>query len=615
MEHVFMVGHSQVREAIGNQFNLTILEPNGITLLSTIKKAASSLGIGNHIHAGYLIVIEFNGRMPNGAAKRYNQVFYYGAIITDFTFKVDEGGSRYHIAMVEQFANGYRYTTNQVRSQITIVAETVGEFFEKFEDSMNASLLDLWATNPVANQYPAQVRFEFDDSAAGWKNWRFQVLDNPFSVGTANFIGLPEGSPKLQVTVNNGSDISSIFSYVLQLTAEYKNILVEQGKSSSNNTFARKSPTEFAENIELDSFPVFMKVLTNVEFGDFDVLAGEYSKTTVFKLKAYTVTGMVIDSGLYSRGITNASIQSNRIKNLISNGYLRKRYDYIYTGRNTEILDLEMDFNFSYYEILPYGQGYFGDPDVQSPVILKDGEEVISRLSQIGAMQQELSVAAQNVIAAKANLNGPEGATELSAQRVINENKRTVLNSAIQEEISFLQSEYGLNPQEISYQLRWVQDAVGGQDASGSDNDTKSGTLKAGAVKVNLETSADFHTIELGIRGDPYWMGVPSSFTNLTQNTDDLVNYESGSANFFLNVGLPVSEEDATGRRPPSPDYQLSGIFRVLNCISRFQNGQFTQHLKATRDMASNTSTIWNQLVNDDVAIRNSGLADIAARD
>jgi len=600
MEQVFTVGHGQVREAFGNTFRLTVNEPNGVTLLSTIKGASINLGINNHLQAGYLIEVEFNGRVADGTAKKFPQKFYYTGKITDFTFRIDEGGSTYTIEIVEQSAIGYQYLKNRVPGQVTVVAQTVGEFFSEFERLINETMIDLWVANPTAQQYPTQYRFEFDETTESWRDWRFQVLDEALTVSGIEFVGAPGQDPSLQISVPNGTQMTTVFSYVLQLTEEYKRILVEQ-RGFSREVYARSQPNSRVDDVELDSLPVFMKVLSNIEYGEFDLFAQDYAHNIVYRLKAYTVTDLVLDADVYSRGITSQSIQSRRVSNIVAGGYLRKRYDYTFTGRNTEILNLDMDFNYAYYQILPFGEGYFGDPRVQGPRLLQDQPEIQGRLEAIARDTQAVADA-QRQLNTFRNEGQPENIIQASAGELAN--LRLSLNQTIENETAQLREQYGLTDQQIAMPLRWVQDVIGGQETNSSDNDENSGALKFGGVRVNLESSADFHTIEMEIRGDPYWMGKPNSFRQAENNVEDLADYEAGSINFFLVINFPTAEEDSSGRRAPNPDYQLSGLYRVISVINRFRNGQFVQYLEATRDLGTNIQSAWEALAGDDNVAR-----------
>jgi hypothetical protein len=113
---------------------------------------------------------------------------------------------------------------------------------------------------------------------------------------------------------------------------------------------------------------------------------------------------------------------------------------------------------------------------------------------------------------------------------------------------------------------------------------------------MNLESAADLLNIEIGIRGDPYWLGAPNSLYNSGGGGGEVANYEVGSNSFFLNVHFPTADEDAAGQRVPSPEYQLTAVYTVTSVINRFQNGQFIQYLTAHLDNATNTNTAINTL-------------------
>jgi hypothetical protein len=598
LEQIFVVGHGAVREGVGNRFDMTINEPNGVTLLSAIKASSQQLGIGSHLHAGYIIAIEFNGRDANGVAKKFNQIFYYPVTIRAFDFKVTDGGAAYNINLIENSSSGYTYLNNVVKDQLTIVAQTVGEFVDIFESKINEAARRIWALDP-GSSYPDVYEFLFDDTTESWRNWRFQILDDPFAVSGNNFVSLVEnGDPLLQVVINNGSNITSIFSQVLQLTAEYKRILVMQ--QGAGTTFMKETPSSDTGETGADSLPVFFKAISNVEYNRYDVLKGAYEKKIIFKIKAYTVSDEIISPKSYSQSITNPRIQSARINNLVANDLLRKRYEYYYTGHNTEVLELDLNFNYAYFSVTAHGNGAYGDVDLQSPQNLKDAEEVIGRL-----IAQKTKLASQTSTLNRLQ-SDPSSAVDfgiVNALRRQIEQGVSAFNNLLTVNLQVLQDSYSLNTNSIDYPLRFATDVISDQDVLTSDNDRIGGALQFGAVKVNLENSADLVSMEIGIRGDPYWMGRPNSLLNQQRSNTELVDYEAGSHSFFLHVNLPTANEDSAGRRKPQPDYQISGLYTVRSVINRFQNGTFTQYLGTVRDLATNVSTVWDQLAGDTTAI------------
>lgn len=601
LEHVFALGHKYVREAISNRFSMTIQEPNGVTLLERIRLSADRLSIPNYLEAGYLIAIDFHGRKQDGRANKFKPTFYFPAIITNFDFQVTEGGTTYNIDMSESNTIAYRYMQSTVKEQITVEARTVGEFISEFQKKYNESIFNAWAVNPSAGALRDEYVFEFDETTEDWKNWEFEILNEEFTGNNANFVGLPGQNPKLQITANNGSNVASLISQVLQLTAEYKKILLTQDKNQpvdGSNTL-KNSPEEHS-NKPLESFPTFYKLIPSIEYLKFDVLANKYQKRIKYKIKAYVVTDEIVDSTAYRSTVTNARAQDTRVNNLIANDFLRKRYDYYYTGKNSEVLELDMKFDSSYFYVTPYGDGYYGEADVASPQYYKDREEVISRV------KREMSDARLNVKQKKDSLNRAiydsqarfDGPQITGLQNAFDQ-ALSEFENLVEQGVATINKEYDYKPGSIDQPLRFIPDVIPDDDMVTSDNNRKSGNLKFGAVKVNLENPADLLSIELGIRGDPYWIGVPNSYLNRREGIDELADYESGSINFFLNVNFPTTNEDKDGRRKPSPDYLFSGLYTVRNVINRFQGGQFTQYLSAVRDLATNTSTVYEKLKNN----------------
>lgn len=601
LEQSFVMGHNKVRNVFGNRFTITIAEPNGVTLLNTIRRAANQLGILNHQQAVYIIQIEFNGRMPSGAANKHPQVFYYPVTIIDFQFTVTEGGTNYFITAVENSTNAYTYLNNVVKDQITIEAGTVGDFFDKFVAVANKTAEDAIVYS-VDQLFFDTLEISFDDSISSWRDWQFQALVEESTQGQVNIMSVTAdgGDPKLQVTINNGSNLTDIFTTILGLTSEYKNIVLH---GNGGKEFGRKNPHEDAEH-KLDQLPVFHKVVTNVEYGEYDILRGTYTKNVQYKVVPYIIADEIISPVTYLESIADAGIQASRVQNLMDSELLRKRYDYIYTGANTEVLEFDIKIDRAYYAITAYGGGRIGEPDLVTPTASKAKSSVLAKfLSDDGRMREGIARAEGEKLKA-----GRKATTASSFQE---KNMLTTFAAALDIKIKGLRTDYreavttlvssltehGISAKDVVLMQRFASDVVNDDDANGSDNSNQGGKLKFGALNANVDNASDLMTIELGIRGDPYWMGQPNSFYKSSLiESDSLANFERGTVGFFLRCSLPQPVEDDHGRRKPDVEYEISGFYTVRDVISKYANGQFTMYLKATRDLATNTSTALSAL-------------------
>ena len=603
VEHAFAVGHSQVRSTYGSAFTIKITEPNGTTLLEKIALSAKSLGIDNHILAGYYITIEFNGRLPNGSARKDPHKFIYAISINNIQMQVTAGGAEYNIEAVETHTGSFNYLEQVIRSQITLEAGTVGEFITEFLTKLDKSLdNELLFNINAAYKDTYVIDFDAESGTDEWLRWPMQQADESLRVSGQSRIG-----DKIHFTIPNGSNLSDIIGMALQSTEEYKRIL------TATNSFMKPAPGD-PSNLQLDEFPVFYKVTPKIEFGQFDPLRGDFVRTITFSVKKHIVTDRIMDSAQYINGITNTMTQNSRVNNMFSLGLLRKRYDYIFTGLNTEILNLDLKFDNQYYEISVIGNGQVGDPNVvastsgQSAQTVHDAIETVKR--EIVSISNRISRLQQQQ-AGTVDLDDGQDRSQIGSQIEELEQERSNKQNSLDEQLSVFSSLTAGNgnppangsfftaqeaSSDISMRVRFAGDIVDDGDIYGPENDLTGGVLQFGAVKSNLENSADMMKIELVIRGDPYWMGQPNSFFRGTIGAAaDLADYEQGGVNFFLNVKFPIGE-DGSGRRRPRDDYTLSGVYRVISVISRFSGGQFVQYLESVRDLATNTATVLSTL-------------------
>jgi hypothetical protein len=604
LEQQYVVGHNRVRNTFVNRFTMQIAEANGVTLLDTIRRTAAVMGIIDHKQAVYILVIEFNGRKSDGKASKHPQVFYYPVKITDFQFKVDAGGANYSITAIENSTSAYNYLNNVIKNQVTILASTVGDFFDQFNEVVNQSAKDAIVYS-VDQLRPDTVEVTFADSISAWKQWQFQALAEEQTHDNVNVIsaGAGAGQSDLQVTIGNGSNLTDIVHIILSQTAEYKQIVLDGG----NSEFARSHPSEEVTS-NLDQLPVFHKVVANVEYNHYDWLRNDYTKHSQYKVVPYIKAEQILSPISYRDGITDANIQANRVRALTENGLLRKRYDYIFTGANTEVLDFDIQIDYAYYHTTPYGGGQLGDPNITAPPQARTTDsplgKLINEISQIKSHISGLERTQRGNTRRDANSQpGPFGQQSRAANTVSIAN----IDLAIQEAgaafnvaagtLDQFLGASGMTESEIAMTLRFAQDVISDADVAGSDNDNTGGHLKFGALIANIENQADLMSIELGIRGDPYWLGKPNSFYNTAlRGGSNLADFERGSNGFYLKCALPYPYEDANGRRKPNVEYEISGFYTVIDVITRYTGGQFTMYLNAVRDLGTNTPTAQDAL-------------------
>lgn len=627
MEQIFSVGHSIVRDTFSHKFTMEVTEPNGSSFLNDlVTSAIVNLDCRNANTARYFLIIEFVGRAPNGASIRFPSKFLYPCLIQNIEMQVTGDGTKYNINLVSEGTYGYSYLENVIKGTITVEAATVGEFITEFMRKFNLMMAREADANPnqaLADTYV--MEFDAETGTTEWANWKIQQADAGLEQLGPSAIG-----DKIHFNIQNGSNVTDIVALVLRATAEYKQI-----QTASGGTM-KAAPSVPARPETLAELPVFHKVISNVEYTLFDPRRGDWNRKITYRIKKHIVVDIPMNALQYNRAITDQQIQTRRVNNIIGAGLLRKKYDYIFTGLNTEVLNFDIKFNRAYYVMSTVNKASVGDPNVvatragrnaptqeaalaaiqEQNSIPADALDIVNqRIDEISNQQLQLATARNRLVNSSRDAGGtliePTGDIATQIER-IDEELTDLRNSMEQLLVRFSEAtnnnRAGITGRrvgdfipaeeaesEVVQQLRFARDVVDDTETYGPEADLVGGQIQFGTVKANLENSSDLMNIEIHIKGDPYWFGKPNSFFRSTRSanadTTELADYELGGPLFFLNMHLPIDENSA-GRRKPRNDYRISGLYRVINVISTFEGGKFTMHLKAVRDTLTNTPTI-----------------------
>tara|TARA_B100001057_G_scaffold25834_1_gene23729 strand:- start:18307 stop:21027 length:2721 start_codon:yes stop_codon:yes gene_type:complete len=113
--------------------NFTITEPRGVTLLEKLQRLAGTVLVStreNYIHAPYLLEIKFKGYNDTGQPiPTASKPKYIPIKITDMTFEVTNSGTQYRVSAIP-FANHVLGSImNTIPHNIELKASTVGDIF------------------------------------------------------------------------------------------------------------------------------------------------------------------------------------------------------------------------------------------------------------------------------------------------------------------------------------------------------------------------------------------------------------------------------------------------------------------------------------------------------
>ena len=221
-----------------------------------------------------------------------------------------------------------------------------------------------------------------------------------------------------------------------------------------------------------------------------------------------------------------------------------KKYDYIYSGQNTEILSFDIEINYLFYS----------GANPQSETKTKDEQN-------------------------RDNKGTVENKPLETKQSKGTESKAQAANLG--------KSKVKKNP-DLFNTLRGGSGDIGvEQKIAESFHDAFINVTSADLVKINFTIMGDtYYLIDSGLSN--YFVAESSASTQLTE--DGTMNYEGRDVYIYITFRTPADINERTGGfefdEGVSP---FSGIYRVIKVISKFEAGQFKQDLQCVRMQAQPT--------------------------
>lgn len=565
-----MAGNSNVVK-----FEFEVYEPYSMGLfLQSLQLAAINANYSSYLIAPFVLKLDFLGYDDNQEViKPVNGVRskFFVLKLTKVTFNVTGAGSKYSVEAVPYNHQSFADNQTTVYNDIQLSGSTVEEALRTGENSL-VSALNTIEQNLVASgrigvadvydiQFPKDA-FDFAaaDTAETTSTTSQRASVSPSArparvvkgestsdvlppmessvIGEADY-GFDSGSGGLYTFVKNDEQRDPETGIVeldnVTIDPKSRSFQFAQGQSILNiiNTMILNSRYVFEalkpEN-KIDGKVRHFMIDVQTEFLEFDPLIGENAQKITFRVVPYLVHESIFQSA------NAVPAGYNEIENEIS-----KRYNYIYSGQNTDVLNFNIQINNLFYvgmntsaESNNYSSANkdAGGTSEATDTQTKTGGEDASpaaQISNVGRYRPQLDPATQK------KLSGGSGQTS-TEQQVAESFHRVFLEGT-------------------------------------------SGDL----VKINME-----------ILGDPYWLvdhGIANHLSSAPSETSSItdegaMNYTSGSIYIYITFRTADDINEFTGLSEFSPQVSespFSGIYRVVKCENEFTGGNFKQKLDCVR--------------------------------
>jgi len=575
-------------------FDFDIFEPYSMgLLLESLQVSALKAGYPNYLDAPFVLRLDFVGFSADGTEEKVINKEglnpkYFVMKLKKVTFDTNESGTNYKVQAFPYNHSGYLDTVNMLFNDISISAPEKGTVEEMLKtgpkslekvlndneqllvESGQYSIPDVYiidfpdkstdfitgaratseetskqsgstvdADNPPVDSFKAfgknaspsqttkssfesnyigKASFGFDSAAGGNFNWENSAM---YRAGDSKY----------------NEETGRIDRYKMQVDPKQREFLFTQKQPLTDvitqvvlsSKYAKDAVSGDANNNNLtpEGYIKWFKIDVQVAFLDYDPMIGDFAKQYTFRVVPYFVHYSVFKAP--GSGVDTAALQKT----------IAKRYDYIYSGQNVDVLKFDIKINNLFFA---------GSAPSSESQTKDESNQNLNGTSGSGVPEAP---------------SGEEGSAEAKAPNLGKKKQK--------------------------------------RDVSKLYNNTKGGsgykdveTLVAESFqKAFVENgSGDLITIDLDILGDTYWMvesgqsnhidaAAPRSQT--TQGGE--ANYSGGEIYIFISFRTPIDTNTDTGlyefaNLNPSP---FSGVYKVLKCDSEFKGGQFTQKLRCVR--------------------------------
>lgn len=584
MDNVTLVGQYGFEKGTGNtnssNLEFQVIEPYSMGMfMMACQQAAYEQRYPSYTEAVFLLTIEFKGIDQAGNPKTVpGTKKFIPFTMNNMTFKVTAAGSVYSVIGVMANAAGMTDSYKIIPSDIAITGKTVQEILQTGENSLqvvaNARFKQMKDDKQVVIPDEILILFPTDISSKGGGNYQVPAESSTTATSDPSAISSPALFSKLGVSRSGSQSLlvqdtgscnalgkaslgfdatrpgekpmTNSQSYYDETRGTFvrgKNIappgqvVFSFGQSSDiinviNQVLIKSDASKAAldpKQISAEGMRPWWRIDTQVYHVPSKAnlkTTGQVPKLIVYRVVPYQVhASRLLPPNAPAPGIEQLKKQC------------AKQYDYIYTGKNVDILRFDIDISQTFY----------------NPTLADGGKRSGDVKTAEGESSQTDNVPDGNVTQATGN-----------------------------------------NPERYAQPTRWRPTLINtSTDGKGGTKGETQANRVARMFHDSLISGQDMMNINFDIVGDPYYIA-NSGAGNFTDNPTQLINvtkdgninYQTGEADILINFRTPTDINQATGLynlKDTKLIAQFSGLYKLTTITSTFSKGQFKQSLKAMR--------------------------------
>lgn len=557
-------------------WSMTIVEPYGLSLIDKII-SANVVQIWNR--APYFIEVWFNGYNVDGTIMSPN-AFYtqYRVILTDIAIKITEGGSAYSLTGVFDGDIGHSNEISIPQAKFTFTASTIGDFFTAYAQQLNQQAGTIYYSNQTNPQpsnssvttppsgVQAIINYSFN-LPTSMQNWAFAsggAIDEK-SQRAASMLTDPQSG----ITTFSNAKGASVENIVNAIIATSPDAIAAWIGTNGNS----KSP------VLQNGMSIWAMVHPRVEVGQIDPNSNDYVRTVIYDIVPYNSIIVPTPPNVIQE-LQNGDKQAQKLNSLSGSGALVKIYDYIYTGLNTEVINLDISINTAFQLSQPQWLALNTYHNfTQGPLYANSIADQVAQNGKITAQNNGGN-------SPSSGSGGASGTTYLE----------DVISSGNNNVFSLITRPANLP---TSPQTDVQGDAAKAPTINSSDMIPDSRPYAGDYLRNLFSNDPSFMNVELEIRGDPYWMGTGNVIESLNVGSgnfqpgpsasgDQRAPFLFSSVMYILSFRTGENYDPSTGIMLfDNTSFVYNGAYSVYEVTNSFKHGNFTQTLSSYKDIFS----------------------------
>lgn len=520
--------------------SIDIIEPSGITLLERMRAAAINNGYIDHLDAPFLLTVEFKGfnelgePIPDegtGLLKRLIPIK-----VIDMQMNVTQAGTEYSLRAIPYnefaFVNTYAYPRTSGRlypkgNTIKDVCVALEEILNKqTQDEKDQGLVGLSDTYKIGIDPRLDPATQTTITTVGQTGMYTGVVDT----GDA---------PVEYMKFNSSNSIIKILEEIMKGNPAFADKKFEEFKQKCEKQLSvaqfKGGAQAVLEAAQAEEYYFkYFKIRSSVvpQEGEFDTVRATQRKVITYTIEPYKIHA-------YSLSIPGVSTGHN------FRNFVFKTYDYIFTGDNTDVLDLNINYKVAYFQSRLKD---FEATDKRKNIIENQSEQSTGTTTSQEIYGDGSLAVKSEVGVSKSEGTGKTGGTPTQLDAFLDS-----LTHPLADMVNV--------KLEVLGDPAWISQSQ--------------------FIPVNAKT---FKTGE-GIYNDPdidYWRANKERVWN---NNLKCYNTDVAEPIILLKFRMPTDFNDATGVYDLQSDQsaEFSGLYRVIQVENNFSDGRYSSVLHLTR--------------------------------